>query len=143
MKAVIQSAAKVGSRVRVGNHDLIFDQPSVVAGGEDRGPSPLDVLVLSVGACAHYFATVYLHARGISAADLTVEVESEKEHAPAPRIGRIALKVRVPPGLTAQQIVGIERAIWRCPAYGTLVHPPSVEIAVEVGPVSGEHRRSA
>lgn len=143
MRAIIQGAAKVGSRVRIDNHDLIFDQPRSVAGGEDRGPSPLDVLVASVGACAHYFAAAYLYARGIAAADLTVEIESQKEQAPAPRVGRIAIKVRVPAGLTEQQIAGIERAVKRCPAYGTLIHPPSVEIAVEPNPDSREERKTA
>lgn len=143
MRAVIQSVAKVGSRVQLGGHDLVFDQPSSVPGGEDRGPSPLDVLVVSVGACAHYFAAAYLYGRGLSTTDLTVEVEGEKAQAPLPRIGRIAIKIRVPPGLSEQQIAGIERAVRRCPAYGTLVHPPSIEIAVERGPDSGEERRSA
>ena len=143
MKAVIRSAAKVGSRVRIGDHDLVFDQPSTVPGGEDRGPSPLDVLVVSVGACAHYFAAAYLYARGIPAADLTVEVDSEKDQAPTPRIGRLAIRIRVPAGLTEQQIVGIERAVKRCPAYGTLVHPPSVEIAVEPASNDRHERRTA
>lgn len=131
MKAIIHSAAKVGSRVRLGSHDLVFDQPPGVPGGEDRGPSPLDVLVVSIGACAHYFAAAYLYARRISTADLAVEVESEKEQLPAPRVARLAIKVRVPPGLTRDQLTGIERAVKRCPAYGTLVHPPSIEITVE------------
>ena len=143
MNAVIQSAAKVGSRVRLGNHDLVFDQPPAVAGGEDRGPSPLDVLVASIGACAHYFGAAYLYARGISAADLVVEIDAEKVQTPAPRIGRLKIKVRPPTGLTDQQLTGIERAIRRCPAYGTLVHPPSVEIVVEPSPRENEQRRSA
>jgi uncharacterized OsmC-like protein len=46
-------------------------------------------------------------------------------------VGRVAIKVRVPAGLSDQQLAAIERAIKRCPAYGTLVHPPSVEISVE------------
>ena len=142
MKALIQSAATVGSRVRLGDHDLVFDQPSTVAGGEDRGPSPLDVLVVSVGACAHYFAAAYLHARGLPTADLTVEVDAEKDQVPAPRIGRLGLKVRVPAGLSAQQLTGIERAIRRCPAYGTLVNPPSVEVVID-SPDAREQRRSA
>lgn len=130
MNAIIQSTAKVGSRVRIGNHELVFDQPAVVAGGEDRGPSPLDVLVVAVGACAHYFASAYLHARGLSAADVVVEVDSEKDQVPAPRIGRLAITVRVPEGLNDQQVAGIERAVKRCPAYGTLVHPPTVEVSI-------------
>ena len=51
MKAVVESAGKVASRVRLGRHDLLFDQPAPVPGGEDRGPSPLDVLAASVAAC--------------------------------------------------------------------------------------------
>ena len=131
MRAVIQSAAKVGSRVRLGNHDLVFDQPTSVPGGEDRGPSPLDVLVVCVGACAHYYASAYLYGRRIPTADLIVEVTSEKEHLPEPRIARLAIRVRVPAGLSRQQVMGIEQAIRRCPAYGTLVHPPSIEISVD------------
>ena len=56
MKAVIESIGRVGSRARVGEHELVFDQPRSVPGGEDRGPSPLDGMVVSVAACAHYFA---------------------------------------------------------------------------------------
>jgi uncharacterized OsmC-like protein len=131
MKAIVESLSKVGSRVRLGAHELIFDQPSTVDGGEDRGPSPLDVLVASIGACAHYFAAAYLHARGFPTSDLTVDIDADKESSPSPRVGRVAIKVRVPAGLSDQQLAAIERAIKRCPAYGTLVHPPSVEISVE------------
>ena len=53
MKAIIESAGKVASRVRLGEHELVFDQPRSVPGGEDRGPSPLDVMAVSVAACAH------------------------------------------------------------------------------------------
>jgi len=65
VKAVVESIGQVGSRTRVGDHELIFDQPGSVPGGEDRGPSPLDVLAASVAACAHYFAAAYLHGRGL------------------------------------------------------------------------------
>jgi uncharacterized OsmC-like protein len=134
VKVLIQTAANVGSRVRLGRHDLVFDQPGDVPGGEDRGPSPLDVLVASVGACAHYFAAAYLHARGFPTGELTVEVEGEKASTPVPRIARLAIKIRVPAGLTEQHIAGIERAVRRCPAYGTLVHPPEIEVAVARSP---------
>jgi uncharacterized OsmC-like protein len=146
MKAVIESAGRVGSRVRVGHHELIFDQPPPVPGGEDRGPSPLDVLAVSVAACAHYYAAAFLYGRGLPTDGLAVEVEFEKERIPAPRIGRLAMKVRLPAGLTAPQITGVERAIKACPAYGTLLHPPKVELTVEAkGPNDGtaESRKSA
>jgi uncharacterized OsmC-like protein len=131
MKAIIESIGRVGSRVAVGNHELVFDQPTNVPGGEDRGPSPLDVMSLSVGACAHYFASAYLFGRGLSREGLSVEVAAEKERVPVSRIGRLEMKVRLPAGLEDRHIAGIERAIKACPAYGTLVHPPSVEISIK------------
>jgi uncharacterized OsmC-like protein len=140
MKATIESIGKVGSRTSIGGHELTFDQPAPVPGGQDRGPSPLDVMAVSVAACAHYYAAAYLHGRGLSPEGLAVDVTTEKERLPAPRIGRVEMKVRLPAGLTERHIAGIERAIKSCPAYGTLLHPPSVEIAIEgSGQNSADH----
>jgi uncharacterized OsmC-like protein len=140
MKLIVESAGSVASRVVIGTHVLVFDQPATVKGGDDRGPSPLDVLVASIAGCAHYFAAAFLRARGLSTAALTVEVDAEKESVPTPRIGRLALKVRVPAGLSEPHRLGMVRAIERCPAYGTLVKPPVVELSVEAvpGAESGE-----
>ncbi len=138
MKAIIESIGKVGSRARVGEHELVFDQPTSVPGGDDRGPSPLDVMTVSVAACAHYYAAAYMHGRGLPTEGLTVEVEAVKERVPMSRIGTLSMKVRVPAGLGERQVDRIERAIKSCPAYGTLLYPPAVEIAVNAGPAS-EH----
>jgi uncharacterized OsmC-like protein len=143
MKAVVESAGKVASRARLGNHEMVFDQPAPVPGGDDRGPSPLDVLAVSVAACVHYYAAAFLHGRGLSTEGLTVEVESDKERTPAPRLGRLAMKVRLPPGLSERQLIGVERAIKTCPAYGTLLHPPAVELTLEMGGGEPGHRLSA
>jgi uncharacterized OsmC-like protein len=142
MKAIVESFGNVASRAAVGNHELIFDQPTNVPGGEDRGPSPLDVMSLSVAACAHYFASAYLFGRRLSREGLSVEVAAEKERVPMSRIGRLEMKVRLPPGLEARHVEGIERAIKSCPAYGTLLHPPSIEISIDEGD-AGEGGRSS
>jgi hypothetical protein len=49
---------------------------------------------------------------------------------PVSRIAQLSMTVKLPPGLADEQIAGIERAIKSCPAYGTLLHPPAVEVAV-------------
>ena len=143
VKVLIESIGEVGSRARLGGHDLVFDQPAGVPGGKDRGPSPLDVMSASVGACAHYFAAAYLHGRGISPDGLSVEVTAEKERVPVSRIGRLALKVYLPPGLPERHVAGIERAIKSCPAYGTLLRPVSVEISLEGGADAAGEQKSA
>ena len=143
MRAIVESLGKVASRARVGAHELLFDQPPPVPDGDDRGPSPLDVMVVSVVACAHYFAAAFLHGRGLATEGLTVEVDTEKERVPIARIGRLAITVRVPPGLSERQLAGIERAVKTCPAYGTLIRPPSVEILVEGGAPVADERHTA
>ena len=93
-------------------------------------------MTVSVAACAHYYAAAYMHGRGLPTEGLTVEVEAVKERVPMSRIGTLSMKARVPAGLEERQVAGIERAIKSCPAYGTLLHPPAVEIAVDAGPAS-------
>jgi putative redox protein len=132
MKAVVEVAGKVGSRVQLGDHQLVFDQPVGVPGGENHGPSPLDVFGVSVAACAHYYAAAFLHGRGLPTEGLRVEVQFEKDQKPSARIGRLSMKVHLPPGLTERQFVTVERAVKSCPAYGTLTHPPNIDLALEV-----------
>ncbi|HEX2881844.1 MAG TPA: OsmC family protein [Polyangiaceae bacterium] len=130
MKACVESAGSVASRVTLGNHALLFDQPNSVPGGEDRGPSPLDVMAASVGACAHYFAAAFLHARKLETIGLRVEVEAEKVRDPAPRFGRFSIRIKLPSDVPEHYMAPIERAVRGCPAYGTLVHPPEVEVSI-------------
>jgi putative redox protein len=130
VKGSIESAGGVASRVRIGAHELVFDQASPVPGGQDRGPSPLEVMAFAVAACAHYYAAAFLFGRQLSTEGLRVDVEFEKAQQPAPRISKLSLKVTLPSGLPEQYLPAIERAIRRCPAYGTLKHPPEVELTL-------------
>ena len=130
MKAVVESAGGVASRVRLGSHELLYDQPSSVPGGQDRGPSPLDAMAAAVGACAHYFSAAVLYARKFEPAGLRVEVEAEKVRDPSPRFGRFSIRVRLPAGVPEHFVSLVERAVRGCPAYGTLAHPPEVEISI-------------
>jgi uncharacterized OsmC-like protein len=130
MKVIIDSAGGVASRVQLGSHELLFDQPSAVPAGEDRGPSPLDVLAATVGACAHYFAAAFLHTRKLSPEGLRVEVDAEKVREPSPRFGKLCIRMMLPACVPEEYLPSIERAVRNCPAYGTLVHPPDVELSV-------------
>jgi len=136
MKFVIESSGGVASRVRLGQHELVFDQPDTVPFGRDRGPSPLDVLGAAVGACAHYFAAAYLQARHLPTEDLRVVVEADKAKDPSPRLGHISLRVKVPEGLTPEQLRAIERVVRNCPAYGTVVHGADVQLSIDVAKIA-------
>jgi len=96
----------------------------------DRGPSPLDVLAATVGACAHYFAAAFLQARKLPTESLRVEVDAEKVREPSPRFGKLSIHVVLPVGVPEQYLPQIERVVRNCPAYGTLVHSPEVELSI-------------
>lgn len=128
MKIVIESVGGVASRVALGSHQIVFDQPSAVPGGEDRGPSPLDVMAATVGACAHYFAAAFLLARKIPVEGLRVEVAAEKVREPQPRFGKVSIRLVLPAVVPESYLPQIERVVRNCPAYGTLVHPPELEL---------------
>ena len=132
MKAIIESVGGVASRARIGSHELIFDQTSTAPGGEDRGPSPLDVLPIAVAACAHYYAAAYLFARKLPVEGLRVAVEAEKTRDPVPRLGTFKICVTLPPSFPEEHLPAVDRAIRHCPAYGTLTHLPHVDLEVYV-----------
>jgi uncharacterized OsmC-like protein len=136
MKFVVESAGGVASRVRLGQHELLFDQPEAVPFGKNTGPSPLAVLAASVGGCAHYFAAAYLQARHAPVEGLRVYVDTEKVKEPSPRFSRIALRVELPSGLSPEQMRAVERVVRNCPAYGTLMHGTEVELTIGVAPVA-------
>ncbi|HXI58000.1 MAG TPA: OsmC family protein, partial [Polyangia bacterium] len=98
----------------------------------------LDLMVVSVAACAHYFAAAYLQARGLPTTGVTVEIDSDKDRVPVSRIARLSMKVHVPASLDQRHLAGIERAIKACPAYGTLLHPPTVQIVIQPGDAAAE-----
>jgi hypothetical protein len=64
---------------------------------------------------------------------LAIELDAEKERVPVSRIGKLAMRVKLPAGLSQKHAAGIERAIKSCPAHGTLLHSPTVEIIIDAG----------
>jgi len=127
MRYRVESAGGVASRVSVGGHELIFDQPEKV-GGQDRGPSPLEVLVASTGACAHYYAAAFLSARRLPVEGLAVDIEADKSTERPQRVTHMRLAVHLPPGVPDELLPRLEAAVRACPAHSTLSTSVSFDI---------------
>lgn len=123
MKFSIESAGGAASQVNIGGHRFVFDQPLSV-GGQDSGPSPLDAMVATVGACAHYFAAAFLTARKHPVDGLIVTIEVEKAAEGPRRLARIDMQVHLPTSVPAEWMPRIEKAVLGCPVWGTLVDAP-------------------
>ena len=128
---VVTQDRGVSFAAHIGEHCVIVDQPSE-AGGEDRGPAPLDLLGAALGTCIAYYVDQFCRARGLEI-EFRVEVTQEKAKSP-PRIGRFNVRVIVLDELRDDYAVLLDRVARSCPAHNTLAGGAEVAIAVERAP---------
>lgn len=109
-------------------HRVEIDQP-ISGGGQDRGMTPPELLLASLGSCAAYYAVEYLKARNLPTQGVEALVHAEKAAGPA-RLGSFLIEVLVP-GLTdPRHVEGLNMAVKKCLIHNTLLHAPSIEVAV-------------
>ena len=126
---VVSHTSGLTFAVQIGNHRLTVDQPRR-AGGDDAGPSPLDLLGASLGACVAYYVHQFCRTRAISSEGLRVEVVQHGASAPA-RVGRFEVRVILPPAMPDEYAELVERVARTCPAHGTLTHGSEVVVTTE------------
>ena len=76
---------------QVGTHRLVVDQP-VRAGGQDRGPAPIELLGAALGTCVALYVQQFCYTRGLDHEGLRVEVEQHSASNPS-RIDRFVVRV--------------------------------------------------
>ncbi|WP_216207291.1 OsmC family protein [Amycolatopsis aidingensis] len=114
-------------RMETREHVVLADQPS---GREDEaGPTPVELLVMALAACAGYYGVRNLRSQELPADGLTVRVRWSMRTEPA-RVGRVQLDVLVPAPLQPAQRDRLLAAIDRCTVHNTLRQPPRVEVDV-------------
>jgi uncharacterized OsmC-like protein len=114
-------------RFRVRGHDVTSDM-SESDGGRDRGPSPVELLAGSLGACIAMMVQGYCQRHGYDG-DVGVSLTAELADKPK-RVGRIVVDVEVPDGVPEEKRELIKRMAQRCPIHETLTNPPGLDIDV-------------
>jgi uncharacterized OsmC-like protein len=112
----------------VGGHRIVSDQ-ATVDGGAGTGPTPPELLLASLGACAGHYAAEYLRARSLPVVGLHVYVTAEKEERPA-RLSSFRLEVDLPADIDERQRQGVLRAVKTCMIHNTLTSAPVVQVEV-------------
>ncbi|RMG84889.1 MAG: osmotically inducible protein OsmC, partial [Candidatus Dadabacteria bacterium] len=99
-------------------------------GGGGTGPSPFDVFLSSIAACAGYFALRFCQERDIDTAGLgvTLEVERDPERH---RVSKLTTRVRLPEGFPEKYRKAIARAVDECTVKRHILEPPAFETVVE------------
>jgi putative redox protein len=114
---------------QIRSHRVVVDQPAR-SGGEDVGPSPIELLGASLGTCVAFYVQQFCHARGLAYEGLRVEVEQRGAANPS-RIGQFAVRVILPGELPWPYWEMLERVARSCPAHNTLTQGAEVTVMIE------------
>jgi putative redox protein len=104
---------------------LLSDEP-VVLGGEDGGPTPTELMVAGLAACAAEEGLRHLSSRGLPFQPLEVEADFAWDVA-SERVASVQLAVTLPSDLSDADVREVETAMLSCPARKMLTQPPSVD----------------
>jgi putative redox protein len=111
-------------------HTIRTDQPKQ-AGGDDSAPTPFDLFIASIGACAGYYALNFCRSRKISAKGMKVTLDTEYD-ADGKMISKVNIHVALPAGFPEQYKDAIVRAVESCTVKKHLQKPPKFEVNATV-----------
>lgn len=102
------------------------DQP--LPAGSETGPTPVELFVAALAACAAHFACRHLKKEGLPYIGLEVGARYLLSGAGPQRISRLTLTVRTPSRLRDEESAGMIAAIEDCTVTRSLLEPPRLEV---------------
>jgi putative redox protein len=103
--------------VEIRDHHVTADEPEQ-NGGNDTGPSPLELLAASLASCTAITIEMYAKRKGWEIGELVVDVNYEPAQRGSPT--RFALEVRLPKELPEGQRERLMQIATRCPVHRAL-----------------------
>ncbi|TDC67479.1 OsmC family peroxiredoxin [Actinomadura sp. GC306] len=116
--------------VVVRGHIVHVDQP-YSAGGTDEGPTPVELFVASLAACAAHYARRYLVRHGLPADGLEVTADYAMSVSDPARVSRIGLRVRPPIPLASAKTAELRRVVEGCTVHNSILDAPRIGLEIE------------
>lgn len=112
------------------NHQLMADEP-VKFGGTNLGPTPYDLLLMSLGACTSMTLRMYANRKQLPLDDIEVTLEHERDHADdcdgcTDKIERLTRKITLTGDLSDEQRQRLLEIADMCPVHRTLESDPQI-----------------
>lgn len=104
------------------------DQP-VRDGGEGTAPSPFDLFLASLAACAGYYALAFCRERKIPAEGLAVTMTTERGEV-SKMIDKVAIAVDLPAGFPEKYKFAMAKAVDHCTVKAHILRAPQFEVVV-------------
>jgi uncharacterized OsmC-like protein len=103
---------------KLGDHSVTIDVPASM-GGADRGPTPPELFIASLGSCVGAFVANYCRQADINAEDMTIDVSFEKADSPT-RLENLKVTVNLPNDFCGNREKALKRAAEHCPVHETI-----------------------
>lgn len=113
-----------GKRItaEIGGRTVHTDQP-VKDGGEGSAPSPFDLFLASIAACAGYYALAFCEKRGLGAAGMSLAMRCPFDAA-ARRYSRLEIELTLPAGFPEKYEAAVLKAMQACYVTKHIADPP-------------------
>ena len=98
-------------------------------GGDGSAPSPFDLFLASLAACAGYYALAFCQERQLSTEGLGLTMTAERGDV-SKMIDRIVFTVDLPQGFPEKYRFALTKAIDHCTVKSHILRPPQFEIVV-------------
>jgi putative redox protein len=111
-----------------GRHTLIADEPAE-HGGSDTGPTPGQLLALSLASCTAVTIEMYADRKGWEVGDLEVEVDYANDT--GEKDARYDVLIKLPAELSKKQMERIREIAHKCPVHRKLKGHVEIDDRVE------------
>ncbi|HKX06577.1 MAG TPA: OsmC family protein [Stellaceae bacterium] len=140
IKVVESGEGKFTEHLLDGRHRLLADEP-VAAGGNDRGPGPYELLLMSLGACTTMTLRLYADRKRWPLQRVSVELRHHKIHAEDcadcetkhGMLDRIERVIALDGALDAAQRQRLMEIADMCPVHRTLTSEIKIETRMSAG----------
>ena len=130
MKATAQrEGGRFRHSVHVRDHLLTVDEPSD-SGGGDTGPSPQELLAVSLASCTAITIEMYARRKGWEIGEVVVDVDYEPAQRGSPT--SFNMVIQLPKELPQEQRERLSQIAAKCPVHRTLEGEVMFEESVEL-----------
>ncbi len=105
------------------------DQP-VRDGGDGTAPSPFDYFLVSLAACAGYYALAFCKERKLATEGLSVTMTTERGEA-SKMIDKVTISLGLPAGFPEKYKFAVVKAVDHCTVKAHILRAPQFEIVVK------------
>ena len=124
---------------KIRNHSIILDEPKDV-GGDDKGPSPYEIMLASLGACTSMTMLMYAGRKGWQVDKIDIDLEHTRIHAAdcetcetkEGHLDKITRIIRIKGNLNDEQRNKLLEIAEKCPVHRTLTHENIIEDKIEL-----------